>query len=148
MRRSFSMALVHAFSCSPFSAVSTYFVAVFHPALSAWSPFRVLLCCRQSFPLLESSKTPAHQRIRMAIALINIWFWGRGGAKRSILFGVRSGLLVPSILCLSIGLMLRVAALWTAGSNFTHLIQTKRHEGHQLVQQGAYNYVRHPSYLG
>ncbi|CAD7925576.1 unnamed protein product [Amoebophrya sp. A25] len=74
-------------------------------------------------------------------------FWG-GAKMSSILFWVRSGLLVLSLLCLSIGMLLRVAALWTAGSNFTHLIRTKRHEGHQLVQQGVYNYVRHPSYMG
>ena len=35
-----------------------------------------------------------------------------------------------------------------AGSNFNHLVQVKRKEGHVLVTHGIYAGLRHPSYFG
>lgn len=35
-----------------------------------------------------------------------------------------------------------------AGSNFNHLVQMKKKEGHFLVTDGVYGWLRHPSYFG
>ncbi len=35
-----------------------------------------------------------------------------------------------------------------AGSNFNHLVQSKKRKGHVLVTGGVYRYLRHPSYFG
>lgn len=51
------------------------------------------------------------------------------------------------LLCMA-GESLRKAAMITAGSNFNHIIQSHREEGHVLVTHGIYAYTRHPSYVG
>ncbi|KAI4263175.1 MAG: hypothetical protein L6R42_001666 [Xanthoria sp. 1 TBL-2021] len=35
-----------------------------------------------------------------------------------------------------------------AGTNFNHLVQSKKKEGHVLVTNGIYGWLRHPSYFG
>ena len=35
-----------------------------------------------------------------------------------------------------------------AGTNFNHLVQSKKKAGHVLVTGGVYRYLRHPSYFG
>ncbi|CAG0892180.1 unnamed protein product [Darwinula stevensoni] len=55
--------------------------------------------------------------------------------------------ILGSTLCL-IGEGLRKAAMFTAGSNFDHVVQEKKEEGHALVTSGVYALCRHPSYLG
>ena len=50
-------------------------------------------------------------------------------------------------ICLS-GLILRLAAMFTAGSNFTHLIATRKRDNHIFVHSGVYAFVRHPAYCG
>ncbi|KAG2392785.1 hypothetical protein C9374_011510 [Naegleria lovaniensis] len=47
-----------------------------------------------------------------------------------------------------IGDGIRKCAMITAGMAFTHLIQERRREGHNLITHGIYSYVRHPGYLG
>lgn len=46
------------------------------------------------------------------------------------------------------GEALRKVAMLTAGSNFTHIVQYRKRQGHQLVTQGVYSFFRHPSYVG
>ena len=46
------------------------------------------------------------------------------------------------------GEMLRKLAMFTAGSNFTHIVQYRKRDGHQLVTEGVYSLFRHPSYVG
>lgn len=48
----------------------------------------------------------------------------------------------------SLGEMLRKVAMFTAASNFTHIVQYRKRQGHQLVTQGVYSLFRHPSYVG
>lgn len=50
-------------------------------------------------------------------------------------------------ICLA-GEIVRKAAMFTAGSNFNHIIQTRREENHRLIQNGVYSLCRHPSYVG
>jgi protein-S-isoprenylcysteine O-methyltransferase len=46
------------------------------------------------------------------------------------------------------GEALRKVAMITAGTNFTHLVQYRKRDGHELVTSGVYSMFRHPSYVG
>ena len=46
------------------------------------------------------------------------------------------------------GELLRKVAMFTAGSNFTHIVQTRKRDHHKLVTSGVYALFRHPSYVG
>lgn len=51
------------------------------------------------------------------------------------------------VLCIG-GEIVRKGAMFTAGTNFNHIIQSHREEGHVLVSHGLYSLCRHPSYVG
>lgn len=51
------------------------------------------------------------------------------------------------VLCIA-GELVRKGAMFTAGTNFNHIIQSHREEGHVLVTHGLYAWCRHPSYVG
>ncbi|KAF1917435.1 prenyl cysteine carboxyl methyltransferas-like protein Ste14 [Ampelomyces quisqualis] len=58
-------------------------------------------------------------------------------------------------LCVSLGLsmiavgqVVRSTAMAQAGTNFNHMVQSKKNDGHELVTTGLYAYFRHPSYFG
>ena len=55
--------------------------------------------------------------------------------------------LVGVTLCVG-GEVLRKLAMFTAKTNFSHIVQSVHEEGHQLVTHGVYKYCRHPSYVG
>lgn len=46
------------------------------------------------------------------------------------------------------GQVVRSTAMCTAGTNFNHLPATTKKVGHELVTNGVYAYLRHPSYFG
>ena len=51
--------------------------------------------------------------------------------------------------CMSLGgQLLRTIAMFEAGSNFNHVVQVEKKDEHQLVSDGIYKYLRHPSYTG
>ena len=47
-----------------------------------------------------------------------------------------------------LGQGVRSAAMATAGTNFNHVPVRERREGHVLVTNGVYAYLRHPAYFG
>eukprot|EP01120_Amphizonella_sp_Union-15-10_P006486 TRINITY_DN2096_c0_g1_i1.p1 TRINITY_DN2096_c0_g1~~TRINITY_DN2096_c0_g1_i1.p1 ORF type:complete len:126 (-),score=16.98 TRINITY_DN2096_c0_g1_i1:5-382(-) len=47
-----------------------------------------------------------------------------------------------------VGLGIRTASMYIAGSNFHHLVREEREQGHQLVTHGIYAFLRHPAYFG
>lgn len=51
------------------------------------------------------------------------------------------------ILCVS-GEFIRKLAIYTASTNFNHIVQLERREDHKLVTSGVYSVFRHPSYVG
>lgn len=51
------------------------------------------------------------------------------------------------LLCVS-GEVLRKLAIITAHSNFNHVVQFTKVEGHELITHGVYRFMRHPSYVG
>lgn len=52
------------------------------------------------------------------------------------------------IVCMIIGHYFRISAEFTAGTNFTHIISTRKKAKHRLVKEGVYRFSRHPSYFG
>merc|ERR1712039_705970 len=46
------------------------------------------------------------------------------------------------------GWVMRVAALFTARANFTHLVAAREKSTHELVVHGVYALCRHPGYVG
>lgn len=49
---------------------------------------------------------------------------------------------------LALGQITRTMAMAHAGSNFNHTVQMKKKQGHVLVTDGIYAWLRHPSYFG
>ncbi|KAF2875264.1 protein-S-isoprenylcysteine O-methyltransferase [Massariosphaeria phaeospora] len=47
-----------------------------------------------------------------------------------------------------VGQIVRSLAMVQAGTNFNHLVQSRKNDGHELVTTGLYAYFRHPSYFG
>ena len=48
----------------------------------------------------------------------------------------------------AVGQGVRSLAMVHAGSNFNHTVQVRKKEGHELVTDGIYAWLRHPSYFG
>lgn len=51
------------------------------------------------------------------------------------------------LICIG-GEMLRKIAMFTAKSNFNHIVQCEKSDDHVLVTHGVYSFCRHPSYVG
>lgn len=51
------------------------------------------------------------------------------------------------LLCI-FGDTLRKSAMFTAGSNFSHLISSEKRPEHKLITHGVYSMFRHPAYAG
>ncbi|KAL1977298.1 hypothetical protein VTN31DRAFT_157 [Thermomyces dupontii] len=56
--------------------------------------------------------------------------------------------LLMGLALMGIGQTVRTLAMAHAGTNFNHTIQVERKEGHRLVTDGIYRFLRHPSYFG
>jgi len=88
--------------------------------------------------------------IAMIAAIAEYWI------EHALLGGV--GVPLPntvglSLLAFSFGLAfcgwaLRTMGLFTARSNFTHMVAYRKASSHQLVTHGVYSLCRHPGYLG
>lgn len=46
------------------------------------------------------------------------------------------------------GQVIRTTAMISAGTNFNHRVQVRKRIGHELVTDGIYSVLRHPSYFG
>ncbi|OQO11055.1 hypothetical protein B0A48_05310 [Cryoendolithus antarcticus] len=84
----------------------------------------------------------AHTCAALEILLSN-WFFPGWQAWLSGPIMATIGLLVVIT-----GQAVRSTAMATAGTNFNHIPQQARKEGHQLVTEGIYGVSRHPSYFG
>lgn len=52
------------------------------------------------------------------------------------------------LILISVGHIFRTGSMFTAKSNFTHLVAYTKKETHILVKKGLYSLSRHPSYFG
>lgn len=57
-------------------------------------------------------------------------------------------LIWPATVLMFCAEFIRTLAMYTAGSNFHHYIQTEKRPDHVLVTTGIYSLIRHPSYFG
>ncbi|KAH7061088.1 prenyl cysteine carboxyl methyltransferas-like protein Ste14 [Macrophomina phaseolina] len=55
---------------------------------------------------------------------------------------------VLGIALIALGQTVRSVAMAQAGTNFNHMVQSKKNSGHELVTDGIYAWLRHPSYFG
>ncbi|KAL8723301.1 MAG: hypothetical protein Q9225_000353 [Loekoesia sp. 1 TL-2023] len=62
--------------------------------------------------------------------------------------GARTAWLMLGFALLVIGQGTRTLAMVHAATNFNHLIQFRKKEGHVLVTNGIYRWLRHPAYFG
>ncbi|KAI4285891.1 MAG: hypothetical protein L6R38_000336 [Xanthoria sp. 2 TBL-2021] len=62
--------------------------------------------------------------------------------------GARVAWLTLGLTMLLGGQGIRTLAMAQAGTNFNHLVQSKKKQGHVLVTNGIYGWLRHPSYFG
>lgn len=66
-----------------------------------------------------------------------------GGSSR-----IRSMLITSGYICIIVGQTIRSLAMATAGRSFSHMLQTEKKTDHELIQDGVYQWARHPSYFG
>ena len=109
-----------------------------HPSTHSFEPSAV---CWDSFLLNHSPQ------YHFAVGAAVVEYLLEAGAP--IKFGPLGEMLsAVGLLLVCGGQALRSVAMWTAGSNFTHLVADSQREGHVLVESGVYRYLRHPSYTG
>ena len=56
--------------------------------------------------------------------------------------------IASGIIMIVVGQAVRSTAMMQAGTNFNHMVQSSKNDGHELVTHGLYHYFRHPSYFG
>mmetsp|Transcript_22042 Transcript_22042/g.68624 ORF Transcript_22042/g.68624 Transcript_22042/m.68624 type:complete len:307 (+) Transcript_22042:99-1019(+) len=120
-----------------FHAVEFIFTALFHPSDVEFRAF------------LLTPVPMGGYSVAMVAALAE--FWTRGlilGHLGSPLPGLSMALLVVGSALALGGWALRALALFTARSNFTHLVAWQKAPSHRLVQHGVYRLCRHPGYVG
>ena len=79
--------------------------------------------------------------------------WIEFGLEFYFLPGMKSNGFMSFLSCIGMALVifgetLRKLAMFTAASNFTHIVQYRKRDSHTLVTHGVYSVFRHPSYVG
>jgi protein-S-isoprenylcysteine O-methyltransferase len=120
-----------------FHFLEYYITARFNPAAATTSAF---LLSQNG-----SAYNVAHTLAFLECAL-HCYLWPHGG-----LFSLRAAPYLWLVLGLGlvvVGQTTRTMAMVHAGSNFNHLVQSRKKQGHVLVTGGIYAWLRHPSYFG
>ncbi|CAE7250029.1 icmt [Symbiodinium microadriaticum] len=120
-------------------------VTLFHATEFAFS----VLCHSKTIEFrcfLLAPVPAAGYSIAIVAAICEFWLWQAAGITLP-------GVLVGGLTLLGAGLVLagwslRTAALFTARSNFTHIVAHYKDPSHRLVQHGVYGWCRHPGYVG
>jgi len=86
--------------------------------------------------------------VAYGVAAVASWceFW----LERGLFPGMKQSdltLALGFLLC-SGGELVRKLAMFTARTNFNHIVQNEKRPGHVLVTHGVYSWFRHPSYVG
>ncbi len=119
---------------SLFHFLEYYTTALYNPAAATFSAF-----------LLSQNGKAYNIAHGMAFFECGIHWWF---FSDFYLVPVGRAWLVAGFTMLAMGQAVRTTAMAHAGSNFNHLVQSKRKAGHELVTDGIYGWLRHPSYFG
>lgn len=122
---------------SLFHFLEFYITARFNPAAASISAF---LLSQNG-----SAYNAAHTLAFFECAL-RCYLWPHG--ERGLLQSLHHSGLVLGLVLIVIGQTIRTMAMAHAGTNFNHLVQSRRKQGHVLVTSGIYAWLRHPSYFG
>ena len=106
--------------------------------------FRVLRCA--AF-LLDQSKEYV---IALALSVVEFWLeLFLFGQQKRAMCGIAGGAVLLLFACIMwLGQITRSVGMATAGFAFTHQIQDRQRQGHELVTHGIYSILRHPGYTG
>lgn len=121
--------LVYVALLSFFHIAEFFVTAIWNPAVTSADSFVV------------------NQSLAYTAAALVSWveFWARFAFFPSANSATFSGLGLGLVL---MGQACRTLAMVTCGQSFNHVIQLAKKDSHQLVTQGIYRYLRHPSYFG
>jgi len=106
------------------------FVALFHPEILSGD----------SFLINHSTEWVCAWAIAVSEYFIELFFWPNMKSTPMTM--------VPGFLMVAFGQTIRTIAMYTAGSNFAHMIEDESRSDHKLVTSGIYSFSRHPSYFG
>lgn len=90
----------------------------------------------------------AHGSAIVECFVSHYWFSSKSASDSSNISTISLVFVLLGIVSMVIGQIVRTLAMATAGSNFNHIVQVRRREGHVLVTGGIYGLLRHPSYFG
>ncbi|KAI1309350.1 Protein-S-isoprenylcysteine O-methyltransferase [Halotydeus destructor] len=127
----------------------------------SWSPFGIYACILSFFHFSEYVTTAMinPRKVKLDSFLLNhsreyglaaVGSWIEFLVERHFFPGLKEFkfiTMIGLILCIG-GELMRKGAMFNAGSNFNHIVQARREEGHVLVTSGLYALCRHPSYVG
>ena len=139
----FGLSLVLGFSASSLSLLGWYVAAL---ALFHWSEYFTTAYTNPRNLNLESFLLDHSKEYHIAIIASFVEFF----IECFLYPSMKTPFIVNYIGLLLVfgGEFFRKKAMLTARSNFNHYVQHIKQEGHQLVTEGIYSYVRHPSYVG
>ena len=150
------------------STLLTVYLSLMSTTFAPFWPLPFFLAALSLFHLLEYAVTATYnpsQASTTAFLLNNGKAYNIAHCLAFLECGARLTLKVPSLAGLmgaslktvltALGLVLmvlgqgvRTAGMATAGSNFNHIVQSRKQRGHILVTGGVYALLRHPSYFG
>lgn len=124
------------------------FLTMFHQLeFSITAYFNPLLAGLDSYLIDHSMEYHLAHVIALSEFFVERWLMGPSASASAYGIGRWLGIVVGVGMAVA-GQALRSIAMTTAKQNFTHQIATTKRAHHQLVTDGIYAWVRHPSYLG
>ena len=119
-----------------FHFLEYYVTATYNPTVASISAFLL----SQNGSAYNIAHTLAFTECIVSNTLFPEW--------RILPHGAQIGVLGIGMATLIVGQVTRSVAMAQAGSNFNHTVQMQKKSGHELVTNGIYGWLRHPSYFG
>ncbi|KAF0300005.1 Protein-S-isoprenylcysteine O-methyltransferase [Amphibalanus amphitrite] len=130
-------------------------------APSSWQAFgwyAMILCAFHYSEYLATALTNPQSVSNDSFLLNHSWAYSVAAASSWVEFWLERALFpglkefsftigLGLLLCVS-GEIIRKLAMFTARTNFNHIVQNEKRPDHQLVTHGVYSWFRHPSYVG
>ncbi|KAL9131385.1 MAG: hypothetical protein Q9217_000653 [Psora testacea] len=120
---------------SLFHSLEYYTTALYNPNAATTSAF-----------LLNNGR--AYNVAHLCASVEGLVHWQCFPDLQILPYSLQTPWLVLGFFLLVLGQAVRTMAMAHAGSNFNHLVQSRKKAGHVLVTDGVYARLRHPSYFG